>query len=69
MTVTLADDIPLPPLPMPPWKPGGPSPVDQTVSCPTCGDPVGSLLAACWRARCLTADANYDARFERYDDQ
>lgn len=72
MTVTLAADIPMPPvppLPMPPWTPGGPSLVAQQSTCPTCGAPVGSLLAACWKPQCLTADATYDARFERYDDQ
>jgi len=71
MTVTLAADPPLPqlpPLPMPPWKPGGPAPVDGQATCPTCKAPVGSLLAACLKPKCLTNDLDYDALFTRMDD-
>lgn len=69
MTVTLAADVPPPPppypLPMPPWKPGGPSPVDGRATCLTCGNPVGSLLAACFATpACLRNDLDYDAAID-----
>ncbi|MEV0214242.1 hypothetical protein [Micromonospora sp. NPDC050695] len=67
MTVTLADPNPMPqvpPLPMPPWTPGGPSLSTQQVACPTCKAPVGSLLAACLKPKCLTADLDYDAAID-----
>ncbi|MCG5464168.1 hypothetical protein MED01_002333 [Micromonospora sp. MED01] len=73
MTVTLADPNPMPqvpPLPMPPWKPGGPSPVDGQATCPTCGAPVASLLAACLATpACLTNDLDYDAAIDARCDQ
>ncbi|MET8278216.1 hypothetical protein [Micromonospora sp. NPDC005174] len=59
-------------------QPGNPFPAPspnptlprQQATCPTCGNPVGSLLAACWATpECLRADLDYDAAIDaRCDD-
>ena len=49
-----------------PW-PNAPWPA-QLVTCPTCGGPVASLLAACWKPECLTADLDYDAAIDARND-
>ncbi|WP_433460736.1 hypothetical protein [Micromonospora sp. CA-248212] len=54
-----APDVPFP-HPMPP--------PNQQATCPTCGNPVASLLAACWKPACLTADADYDAAIDARSD-
>lgn len=58
----------------PPRHPANPVPIpprpchNQQAVCPTCGGEVGSLLAACWKRACLTADADYDAAIDRRAD-
>jgi len=62
---------PAPTLPVPQPTPGIPfphpmsPPNQQQVTCPTCGGPVASLLAACLATQeCLTADLDYDAAID-----
>lgn len=73
---------PRPPLDRPlqpdkPRHPANPEPVPprpchngtRQVTCPTCGAPVDSLLAACWKPECLTADNAYEALMDRLADR
>ncbi|MFD6565333.1 hypothetical protein [Micromonospora profundi] len=62
-------------LPDPPRHPANPEPIpprpchNQQVTCPTCGGPVASLLAACWATpACLTEDLDYDAAIDARND-
>lgn len=41
----------------------------QVIACPTCGDELESLLAACWKPACLAADIAEDQKWVRGDDQ
>ena len=65
MTAPTLTTLPIPqPTPDTPMPHPMPPPNVQAVFCPTCGGGVDSLLAACWKPACLTADADYDAAID-----
>ncbi|WP_341719999.1 hypothetical protein QQG74_09940 [Micromonospora sp. FIMYZ51] len=73
MTLPLLADPPLVPDPPPPaptpWPITPQRPCQQPAghTCHTCGGPVASLLAGCWKPECLRADLDYDAHFDNQD--